>query len=282
MVPLALSIGAAAAADLVLLDASDAPAEDRVVEELLLAGVEVRVEPAPDRFLDLALPAQLDAVRPQLAPGAAVGWLVASDALHLSVAYVEAERAVVRVVDAGPGEEARLALAARELLAAAVPPAPAPVAEVAPAPVAVGPHGSGSIAVLGVLPTAELAGGVRGGVEGALVAPVGPLRAGGRLGAQLGDGSVRGSLAALVHAGPVQVGLGADVAHLEWVTWVQPRAELGVAFELGRWFAAPRLRVAPLRDRVERDGTDVYDSGWVELAVAVGHRWPLRQIRPPS
>ncbi|MEQ1572023.1 MAG: hypothetical protein ABMA64_40720, partial [Myxococcota bacterium] len=102
---------------LIWLGSTEDPAERRVVEELLLAGVVVRAEAAPPGFAEWTLSQQLEAVRPQLGPTVAAAWIEQdSGALHLQVAFVESERAVVRVVDAAPGDEARLALTARELL----------------------------------------------------------------------------------------------------------------------------------------------------------------------
>lgn len=264
MVPAALS--------LILLDLTSDPAEERLAEELLLTGVDVRWAPAPAGFAGWTLPDQLDQVRP--GSGETTAWLVPdADTLHLSVAFVEAERAVVRVVDAARGDEARLALTARELVATAgeAVSVPAPVPEPVPPPLpAPAPERAGLDWQLGLVGTTPLHPALRPrvGLEVETGRAVGVA-----VGLQLGAGELRATTAVVGRWQIVRAALGVDVARLSWVLWVAPRAELGVAVPLpGDWFVEPRLRGTVLRDRVERGDTVLYDSGWAEGGIVLGWR----------
>jgi hypothetical protein len=257
---------------LIFLDLSSDPAEDRLAEELQLAGVQVSWASAPDGFGTFSLPAQLDQVRPGLAPGAPTAWLVVDgDALHLSIAFVEAERAVVRVADAPRGAEARLALTARELVSTAVPAAPAPLPPApAPSPAIPAPAPARGLdwhlSATGTFPVPVLA--PRAGVEVEVGATLGLA-----VGLQLGAGQQRGTGSLVGRWRSLRAGVGADLVHLPWVVWVEPRAELGLCLPAHRAvFVEPRIRATVLRDQVTRGDDVLYDSGWVEAGVVIGWR----------
>lgn len=260
MVPAALS--------LILLDATSDPAEERLAEELELTGIAVQWAPAPSGFAGWALPAQLDQVRPGLAPDAPTAWLVPDgDTLHLSIAFVEAERAVVRVADAARGDEARLALTARELVTTVVPPPPPPPPSLPPPPPPeVSRAVDWQIGVVGMVPVPTPS--PRAGVEVEAGNTVGFA-----LGLQLGDGELRTTTSVVGRWHRLRVALGADVVRLPWVLWVEPRAELGVALPLPSGLVVePRVRGTFLRDQVTRGDVVLYDSGWVEAGIVLGWR----------
>jgi hypothetical protein len=255
-----------AALSLTLLRLGD-PSEVRLDEELRLQGIDVSTVDAPPGFATWSVPAQLDVA----APGPSAWLLVDEGGTHLHLAFVEDRRAVLRIVDAAPGEEDRLALAARELLWTGVPTPPPPPPPAPPDPT--GRRPTWSVAAAGVLAPWPDSGGLRGGIEGEL-----GDRLGIAVGAQLGAEQVRGTAVAVGRWRWARAGVGLDVVSLPWVLWAQPRIELGASVDgPGASFVEPRLRLCPLRDRVEEGDAVRYDSGWVELAVVIG--W--RQIAAP-
>ena len=287
MVPAALPLILAQVASgqsVVILDHLDAPAEDAWIQELNLAMGDVlvtRVPPAP--FDATPFHEQLDVVRPLLeAEGVeALAWLNEDDStLHLSVAFVASDRAVVRVVELPSDEDApaRLALATREILTRAIDlPEPAPPAPVRnePEPRKPSARAQGTFGV--TTPVVAQSGGPRPSVDVEVTWPLQPgFALGGSVGAQANGHHWRATPRAIARVGPVVVGAGADIAQLEWVRWVQPRAELGLTLNLPI-IIEPRVRFTPLRDQV-LDGDVVYDSGWVEFGLHLGI---ARQISTP-
>ncbi len=281
----------------VVLDHLEDPAETAWIEELTLAlpartptgEASVITRTPPPEFARTPLTEQLAVVRPMLdLEGAhALAWLNSEpDVLHLSVAFVAADRAVVRVVDVDreAGAPARLALATRELVAQALDLPTIPEAR-KPEPEGV-PVARLAIGLGAVLPVSKRSGGLRAAVDVEGTAPVGPVWIGGSLGVQLNGHHVRAVPRGVFRAGPVVAAVGADVAVLEWVTWVQPRLEVGVTVEPQSIpiFFEPRLRVTPVRDQVVATER-IYDSGWVEIGLHMGLarrvRRNSRQIEDP-
>jgi hypothetical protein len=110
LVPTLLSlIGMAWGQDVVLLTGQDSPNSARFHAELALSLNNVERQAAQPNFTTLPMASQLDQVRPMLADstGAAVVWLDESDAerLWVSVAFVAADRAVIRMIDLPRSED---------------------------------------------------------------------------------------------------------------------------------------------------------------------------------
>ena len=293
--PLLLSLTALAGdpGGVVLLDLGDDPVEDALRDELRLAGVDVAEEAGPDGFSGRALPGQLDAVRGELVPGRAVAWVTTEeDAVHLAVAFISEERAVVRTVrsERDTGAAARLAVAAREILEVA---SGEPTIEPPEVSTRI-PHPPGLEAEAGRVVMGEIGGGVdlpslANALGPRLVVDTAVFGSGERvdLGVGLGGGGNlrqgRGHVRAFVRLGPRSVGLrlGAalDVAALPWVIWAQPRLELALTPPLrGPLIGQVMVRLAPVRDVVKDGHERVYDSGVVEIGLRAFFR---RQIRRP-
>ncbi len=281
--PLLLSL-TALAQDLVVLSPEPPPAPDTVacrwVDELRLSGIEVAIEVAPEGFDGASLADRLATVESRLERGPPVAWLSSAPVGHtVAVAFVGEGRAVVRVASAtGPTAWMELAGATRAILEAAAEPGP-------PEPVPVAPPARGGLWVHGALgvtvPTVGEALGPRILGEVALWAGrPGAVRWGGGLGLGAGRQQLRGAARVGAWWGPLRVGAAVDLARLPWVLWAQPRLEVGVAPRLpGGVVPELRLRVSPVRDRVEEGASQLYDTGWVEIGLHLGG---VRQIRGPS
>ena len=177
-----------------------------------------------------------------------------------------------------PPSASALALATRavvaEVLAAPGPPAevPAPVQAPAPSP----SPWTWQLTAGATLPVTAEAGGLRGGGDAELSHAIGRLVAvGAAVGAQGNGHHLRAGPRFVVRIGPALLASGVDVAALEWVTWAQPRLELGLQGAVRDLVVETRLRYAPQRDEVRR-GEVLYDSGRVELGLHLGLS---RQIR---
>jgi len=273
-------ISSAWAAGIVLLDQGDTTEEDRFASELTLSVDGVQVRPGPEGFSQAPLSVQLDAVRPILAEAdmAAVAWLDTTDAvvLRVSVAFVEADRAIVRLLDMerGAGAEAHLALATRELISSAYqddqpmtvpdpPPDPPVVAEPVVEPPAWWATVSGGV----VWPPASHSGGVRGNISLALSRLQDGQGAGILLGVQRGVEQTRMGVGPRYQWDPFQVGVRADWTKTTWTRQVQPRIWAGVAVPLGPLHGSAQVEFSPIRDEVKLGETIIYDTGWVELSI---------------
>ena len=274
-------MGVAFAQGVVILDQGEDAAEDRFQEELALSLDEVLVRQSEAGFATATLATQLETVRPILAEQAfgAVAWLGLSDPqkLLVSVAFVQSDRAVVRLLDVPRGEDApvRLALAVRELIssayasetAAQIPTLPAPSGEQKDSRRALTLRGS----VGGVLPVHVLAGGARLLLGSRLGTQIGSGSLGLALTGQLGDQQWRLGPALDVQLGPIVVGGDVQWTDLQWRSQLQPRLFVGFAH-------APedgpngevRLKFAPLRDQISKEETDLYDTGWIEIEFLLG------------
>ena len=291
MVPPALSLilpwllgalaGDARAGDVVLLDQSDTVEEDRFHEELALSMDGVLLREGTADFFRETLADQLTAVRPILAESetSAVAWLDVSDPtlLRVSVAFVEADRAIVRLLDVPreAGAEARLALATRELLAAVYaeevglePQADIPSHPVEPTPPA---YWSTGFAAGVVAPLSAEAGGIRGSLSAHVEREVGPWFLGGGLETQLGLAQWRLGPTVMVRRGVAFAGARADWTQLAWTEQLQPRLFMGLRWsgDAGFWGEA-RATLAPVRDEVVRGDTLLYNSGWGEFSISYG------------
>ncbi|MBX2798894.1 MAG: hypothetical protein KTR31_14555 [Myxococcales bacterium] len=274
MVPAALS--------LILVDHLADPLEDRLSDELALAGVstEWMATDAPG-FGQLPLDQQLDLVRDRVEVGQPVAWMVlrGEDPI-VAVATLQSQRAIVRVVDvpAGPDGPAEVAMVLREMIDLQGPESRAtPSRYDSLEPSAAGlPSWGGQLTVGAVVPTARLAGGPRLGLAGEVGAVHGPWQGGVGVSLQAARRHVRGGPRAVGRVGPVLASVGFDVAALPWVTWIQPRLEGGLSLSLGPWVGEARLAWLPQRDRVRERGVEIYDSGRLEFGIWIG----ARQIRP--
>lgn len=287
--PLLLSLtGWAASSSVVVLDTEPATEEAALADELMLSGIDAAVQDAPPGFERASGTARLDLLRP-VADGAAFLWIDSDpERLVLTLAVLSEARADVRVFESPRGPDAlpRLALSARTALQVDAPPPP-PREEV-PSPSPDRPPVFITAAAGLTVPLQTRALGPRADLEVELFRALGSqdrLELGGALGGQIGSRSGRFTARSLARYGPVGLGLGADVAVLPWITWVQPRLSVGVRLPLTpSVFTEVRLRLSPRRDRVEEAGERLYDSGWTELAIRFGGQ---RQIsgasrQPPS
>lgn len=282
MILLALA-AQALAQEVVLFDPGASEVAQRFSAELTLSVDAVTVLPVPDGFVEAALPVQLQVVREELGRDGvnAVVWLDESrdDVLGVALAYVEASRAVIRVIDQPrqPGVEASLVLATRELLTpvyTAPPPEPVPetpdpaVPEPPPPPEAAWGWRVGAV---GTVVPAPLGGGLRGGLaieaERRLGGPTWAM-----LGVQGGGGATQWRVGPVagVRSGWVLAGARVDAAVLSWAVLAQPRLYVGLGLPGDGPSADLRVLLAPVRDRVERGDLRHYDSGWVEFELAVG------------
>lgn len=255
MVPLALS----------LIDHLAAPIEDRLLQELSLADIDVKAVVQPG-FAEGDLAERLAILRRSDVPSP-VAWLtVQSDLVQVSIASVDRDRANVRLVSVPPGPDAAadLALGVREILAQlAVPPA-VPVAS----RFRVRPHVG--IGIVG--PTRRPGLGPRGLVQVEGIVGDDRFRGGALFAAQLGPDQWRVGLGMVGRVGPGLLAARLDLVGLPWVTWLQPRLDLGATVGLGRFWAEPRLSYVPRRDVVEVGTETVYDSGRLEWVIVVGLR----------
>lgn len=265
-----------------LLDHGAAPEEDRFHQELALSLDEVRLHDAPEGFPLMPLSEQLDWVRPLLDEGdvLAVVWLDPTQAerLAVSVAFVSEDRAVVRLLELPreAGAEARLALAARELLAEEGMLDSLDAIEITenPPPTIGPPETSPWVLGAGLSLTWPLhpeAGGPRPGLALGAERLTGPVRLGAGLALQARPEHLRLGPSVSLGWGPLTLGARADQTWLEAVSLLQPRAylELGHTLPVGL-SGALQLSVAPLRDQVLAGKDVLYDSGWIEVGVRIG------------
>jgi len=285
---LSLLSGDAHASGVVLLDQSDAVEEDRFHEELALSMDGVHLRAGPADFARTTLADQLAVIRPILAESdtSAVAWLDVSEPtlLRVSVAFVETDRAIVRLLDVPreAGAEARLALATRELLAAvyaeevglmapAVTADETPPAEAEPSDASAPRLWRAGLSVGATAPLNPAAGGARGGLGGEVTRALGAWQLGGALEAQAGAAQWRVGPAVIARRGVGVAGARADWTQLTWDEQVQPRVFVGARWpsEAGL-HAEARVTLAPLRDEVVRGEALLYDSGWVALSISLG------------
>jgi hypothetical protein len=275
----------ALAQGVVLLEQPQLSEQVRFQQELGLSLSAVELQPAPSAFESSPLAAQLDVVRPLLKaqPGRAVVWLGGDAAkLWVSVAFVEDERAVIRMIDLPrePDPLPELVLSVRELITAAYAEEPAversepPSPEPEPlAPPASGPADAlWAGAKVGVLmPSAELAGGTRGAAALHVFRDLGGAALGAELGAQLGAEQTRLSAGLSGRGRLLVLGMSADWVRAEWALPLQPRVSAGFWH---RWesglFGQASLLVHPFRDMVALDGQGLYDTGWTSLGIFLG------------
>jgi hypothetical protein len=235
---------------------------------------------------------QLEVVRPMLTDGAgqAVVWLGGSaDKLWVSVAMVDKDRAVIRMVDLPrePDPLPRLAMAVRELVATAYsselePEVPTPLAPATPPILSPPPASSiwwAGIAVGSELPMNALAGGPRGAARAQLYRDWGRWQLGSELVVQQGASQGRLGLGLGCRSPWLTAGITAEWLRAEWALPVQPRAYLGIWH---RWdtgiHADLRAVLHPIRDQVAQEDLRLYDSGWSGLGIFVG--WE-RKISTP-
>lgn len=272
--------GEAQAAGLVLLDQSDAAEEDRFHEELALSLPTVHLREGPADFSQTTLADQLDVVRPMLEASdtSAVAWLDASEPtlLRVSVAFVESDRAIVRVLDMPrePGAEARLALATRELLSSVYAEeigltAPEVVEVPVEVPTPASPW-SARVTLGGVATTTPAAGGLRGGFGLGAERAVGGWAIGGGLETQLGASQWRVGPVMTLRREVLLVGARADWTQLDWTSHVQPRVFVGLRWPSEGLNAEVRATLAPIRDEVFQGKVLLYDSGRAEFSINLG------------
>lgn len=286
-------ISVASAADLLLLLQEQGHWEDGFHDELALSMDSVHAQSAPPDFQQAALGDQLDVVRPMLdARGGddiAVAWLDTSDetVLRVSLAFIEAERAVIRVFDypREDGVTADMALATREFLSSAYFRVPLPPPEPEPVPVLVvatlPPPLPWQVLVAGTstVPLRPEAGGVRVGGEVSAARPMGRwwLEAGAL--AQAGQSQHRLGPLLRLRYGPAWAGLQADWTTTDWTAQLQPRLAVGLRAQWRAVSLGARVQVSPVRDEVIEAGALRYDSGWTEIGFSFG--W-VRKISPSS
>jgi len=289
LVPTLLSlIGMAWGQDVVLLSREDSKDGARFHTELALSLDTVELRAAPPDFTALPMAGQLDQVRPMLAnrTGSAVVWLDESDAerLWVSVAFVAADRAVIRMIDLPRSEDAipQLAMAVRELVSSIYADEPPPKtqpepAQPEPAPPPVVFWTTGSLGV--VQPVDPLAGGTRGVLVGAVERAWPTFGIAGEVHAAMGRNQRRIGPALAARWRWLTGGAQLDWTALNWNTQLQPRLFVGGTH---RWDAGTtigsRLSLALIRDEVVRDGRHLYDSGWVSFSIFFG--WGRKISKP--
>jgi len=264
-------IGAALGQAVVLLDQPALPEQLQFHQELALSLEAVQLRPAPDDFATAPMATQLEAVRPMLdgADKQAVVWL-GGDAtkLWVSVAFVDEERAVIRMIDLprDPDPLPRLALAVRELVTTAYAAEPSPAVPAAPTPPpqppAPTPPWWAGVSAGAVVPASSLAGGPRGATALQLHRQLGPVVLGTELMGQLGPEQARLGLGLIGRGDWLSAGLSIDAVRTQWSLPPQPRAFIGLWH---RWesglTAEARVYLHPLRDRVAQGERRLYDSG---------------------
>ena len=261
----------------VVLDHLEEVEESAWIEELELQGSAIATQAPPAGFDEAGLHEQLAVIRPLLDQSDidVLAWIsLDPHRAHLSIAFVGDGRAQLEVLDL-PRDDAvasALALATRavvaEVLAAPGPPTegPAPVPAAAPTP----SPWTWQLTAGATLPVTAEAGGPRAGGDAELAHTLaGPLALGAAVGAQGNAHHLRAGPRFVVRVGPALLAAGVDVAALEWITWAQPRLELGLRGSVRDLVVETRLRYAPQRDEVRR-GEVLYDSGRVELGLHLG------------
>ncbi|MEN0067065.1 MAG: hypothetical protein AAGA48_33350 [Myxococcota bacterium] len=249
-----------------LVDFLGVPIEDRLQQELQLADVDVTMVEA-EGFAVASLEDRLALLREREVASPAAWITLKEDTVQVSLATFDSDRANVRLVavPSGPDAPAELALGIREILT-----------QLAPPPLA-GPEPRSSLhASVGlgaVVPTQGLALGPRLLLQAEGTWSLGsPASIGGMLAVQLGRDQWRVGLGAVGRYGPGLVAARLDVARLPWVTWLQPRLDIGATITLSRFWAEPRLSWAPQRDIVQQRTGRIYDSGRIEFVIAIGLR----------
>lgn len=261
VVPLALS----------LIDYLPDPIEDRLQQELRLVDVEVRAVRAPG-FATASFEERIALIRERDLPSPVVWLLLDDDEVQVSIATVSADRANVRLVAVPRNSDAAadLAVGVREIVAQLAPPPPA---SDEPERFVAKPRIGAGLSV----PLTRLAGGPRALVQAEALWIRGRSGLGGLAAFQIGDGQWRVGVGPTLRFGPAVAAARLDVARLPWVTWVQPRLELGATWLRRRLWVESRLGWVPVRDLVEDEGEPIYDSGRIEWTFLIG----LRQIRNP-
>lgn len=278
-------IGAALGQEVVLLEQVRLPEQLRFHQELALTLDKVKLQPAPDAFASAPMAAQLETVRPMLASdtGQAVVWLGGDTTkLWVSVAFVDKERAVIRMIDLPrePDPLPRLALAVRELVATAYttepipavptppPPPPPPPAD----PVAEWWAGAMAGAVVSIAP---LGGGPRAATGVQLYREIGPLEVGTELMGQLGSEQSRLGLGLVGRYSLVDAGVSAEWVSADWPLPLQPRAFIGLWHRWRTGFTAhARAHIHPVRDQVIDGQRTLHDTGWGSVGIFFG--WERR------
>lgn len=278
-------IGAALGQDVVLLEQAALAEQVRFHQELALTLDAVKLQPAPEAFANAPMATQLEAVRPMLASEErqAVVWLGGdSTKLWVSVAFVDKDRAVIRMIDLprDPDPLPRLALAVRELVTTAYTTEPSPEVPTAPPPPPPQPSAVWWTGASGgtIVPLSPLAGGPRGEVAAAVHRDLEVAVLGAELVGQIGTHQRRIGLGVIGRRSLLTAGIQAHWIQADWALPVQPRAFVGVWH---RWTsgltAQARVQVHPVRDQVAQADRWLYDTGWTGLGIFVG--WE-RKIPP--
>ncbi|MCP4806430.1 MAG: hypothetical protein GY913_22125 [Proteobacteria bacterium] len=253
--------------------------DDRAfVEELVLAGVDGEIIPAPEGFATMSLPQQLDGLDGQ------VVWQPQAGAAQ--VVWVLEHRSVTRLVEVepGPGADAQLALLVFELLETEVVETevaetalePEPEPESPPAPI----HRH---TLVGVGP-AWSKGGARGSLE---YASWTDRRPGGVLRVEVGPQLQRSAIGVTWSPFDLRVSprasfeLGATRLSRQGYAVLHPTVHARVSADarLGAVWLAPSVTWNPVRDQlVERPDTLLVDTGRVEIGLTVGWARKVPQL----
>ena len=276
-------IGAAVGDGVVLLEQVRLPEQIRFHQELALTLDEVKLQPAPDAFANASMAAQLETVRPMLTTetGRAVVWLGGDTTkLWVSVAFVDKDRAVIRMIDLPrePDPLPRLALAVRELVATAYTTEPSPVVPTPPPDPPPPPTPAEPItewwvgAMAGaVVPINSLAGGPRAATGAQLYRSIGPLEVGTELMGQLGIEQRRLGLGLVGRYSLVDGGVSAAWVSADWPLPLQPRAFIGLWHRWRTGFTAhARAHFHPVRDQVIDGERTLHDTGWGSVGIFLG------------
>ena len=298
-------------------DMGAADREHRAAKELALALVDLTVlrQGAPQDLSTMPTSAQIDVLRPLLAADEVLAavWLEPSaDPLRVNLAFAAEGRGVVRVVEepAGDGAEAALAMAAREVLAAArVPVRPNEQIQESESKskLALRLVGGASVAFdgsVGANPRAALAIELENRLVGELRLGCGfAFRIGGsqELGTFATEAGARGRLAFLPGTDRVGIGpvFGAEVAWLRIAAdrfdgdrtsvslpvirltpgaelRVQPTGDIGLSLSV-------TADILPVRGHAVRRSTSalIHDTGHIGLTALIGLRAPLKALPPP-
>jgi hypothetical protein len=277
----------------VLLDVSDSVTEDRFARELALTLGALTVVAGPPELLDLPLSNQLALLRPIVGPAKAVIWLDerSPQRLVVSVAVLEPQRSVIRVVEADRGDGAEVALATevRELLTSlysdpvpepeADPPARVVSGDTPVVPVAEPPGSSPRADELGVGLTQAVAGGARAGVRLGSAWRLGTdLSLGPTVDIEVGGTGLWWTPALELQGRFWTLGVEASGVHQPWGFQLRPGLRAGLQHVRPAGLRLQMLvAVLPRRDLVQDGAETVYDSGWVELGTRVS--WIHRAAR---
>lgn len=274
-----------------LLDVSESVVEDRFARELALTLGALTVLAGPPGLLDAPLSDQVALLRPVVGPASAVIWLDARapERLVVSVAVLEPQRGVIRVVEAvrQDGSEVVLATEVRELLGALYGepvPDPEPVVSVPDGP----PDVAGAPASpaldrtrdeLGLGITQPVVGGTRGGVRVGRAWRLGPdVWLGPTLDLEAGASGLWWTPAVELQGRGWTLGAQASGAHHPWGLQVRPGLRAGLQHVRPSGVRLQALAVVlPRRDLVQDGAEVVYDSGWIEVGTRIS--WIRRTAR---